>query len=314
MKVYSLRTIAALSLLMILGNARAAVFDWEATHVADHMMALRCYLPDSLVQARAIIVLVPGMNGDGRSQANDAEWMGLAQRTGCALIGCCIKGGQGGIYHEVIQWSGDLFLKGAGEIARMSNHPELDTAPLGFWGISAGGQWNYNFACWKPERTFAFVVNKGAYYQGIPTPALRKVPALWIAGGKDTDERIGNITSLYAENRRKGAPWGLLIEPGGNHAVGRSKEIGMAFLEEALALRVEETGQFHPVEAGAGWLGSFQGFEITKNISTDFGAATNTWLPGRNTAELWKCISLGIPAVGAENHNFQNPHPSTQKP
>jgi hypothetical protein len=287
----SLPIIALLQMALVLGSAKAIVVDWESTRSADHQVDLRCYLPDDLHQVRAIIVLVPGMNGDGRSMANDPEWMGLAQRNGCALIGCSIKGIQGAVYHQVVQWSGDLFLRGIGELATKSNHPELKNVPLGFWGHSAGGQWNYNFACWKPERTFAFIVNKGAYYQGTASQVVRRIPSLWIAGGKDTDERIGNITSLYAENRRKGAAWGLLIEPATDHAVGRSKEIGVAFLEEALALRVDAEGRLHPVEGGTGWLGNLQTGQISKNTTQDSGPVNQAWLPGEKTAELWKAVS-----------------------
>jgi hypothetical protein len=293
MRTYSLSFLAAINLLIAISNVQARVVDWEAPPFSDHQMSLRCYLPDGLFQARAIIVLVPGMNGDGRSMSNDPQWMELAQRTGCALIGCYIKGSHGGSYYEVNHWSGDLFLKGLGELARVSNHSELNKAPLGFWGHSAGGEWNYNFACWKPQRTFAFIANKGAYYHGIATPSLREVPALWISGAMDTDERIGNITSLYAENRRRGAPWGLLIEPRVGHAIGRSKEIGIAFLEEALALRVDTTGQIKPVDPGAGWLADLQNNTLFKNPTPDFGAVMLTWLPGEKTSDLWKSIMLG---------------------
>jgi|APCry1669189034_1035192.scaffolds.fasta_scaffold17736_2 hypothetical protein len=285
--------IAAFSSLLISSEATAAIFDWEAPRTSDHVMALKCYLPEGLESARAIIVVVPGLNADGRSQALDKEWSLLAQRTGCALIGCFIKGSQGGSYYEVNNWSGDLFLKGLRELARLSNHSEIESAALGFWGHSAGGQWNYNFACWKPNRTFAFIANKGAYYQGTTTAIVREVPALWIAGEKDTDERIGNITSLYAENRRRGAPWSLLIEPAVNHAVGRSKEIGMTYLEDALSLRINPGGHLHPVDGSIGWLGNFQNHEVVKNTALDYGPATNTWLPGKPTADLWRSISLG---------------------
>ncbi len=292
---------AAFSLLLIFNKANAAVFDWEAPLTDDHVMALKCYLPDGLERARAIIVLVPGLNADGRGLANDPQWMKLAQRTGCALIGLSNRGNQGGSYYEVEHWSGDLFLKGIAELARNSNHPELENLSLGFWGHSAGGQWNYNFACWKPQRTYAFIANKGAYYHGIPTPALRKVPALWIAGGKDTDERIGNITSLYAENRRKGAPWGLLIEPEVNHAVGRSKEIGMAFLEDALFLRTDPKGNLHTLKGETGWLGNFRECGVEPNVASGFGPVTNTWLPGQNSANLWNKISSSNCPVPVKN-------------
>jgi pimeloyl-ACP methyl ester carboxylesterase len=37
--------------------------------------------------------------------------------------------------------------------------------------MSAGGQFNYEFAAWKPDRVAAFVVNKGGiYYTAKGTP------------------------------------------------------------------------------------------------------------------------------------------------
>jgi hypothetical protein len=293
----SLLVSLALCWVLSASPGAAAVVDWEAPPVADHRVALRCYLPDGVPRVRAILVLVPGLNADGRSLVHDADWMGLAGRTGCALIGCSMRGSEGGAYYDAGRWSGGCFFRGLGELAHLSAHPELHDVPLGFWGHSAGGQWNYNLACWKPERTFAFIANKGAYYDTPANPDVRLIPALWIAGEKDTDERIGNITSRYAESRRRGAPWGLLLEAEVNHAAGRSKEIGMAFLEEALALRVDEGGRFHPVEAGAGWLGDFRNNEVEKNTSSNFGPVTMAWLPGPNTAQLWQSLSRGATAV-----------------
>ena len=42
-----------------------------------------------------------------------------------------------------------------------SLHPEVASAPLLLWGMSAGGEFNYEFTVWKPERVAAFIVNKG---------------------------------------------------------------------------------------------------------------------------------------------------------
>jgi poly(3-hydroxybutyrate) depolymerase len=314
MRYHLAGALAGFLILMSQETASSAVFEWEAKPAADHVMALRCYLPDGLEKVCAIVVLVPGMNGDGRSLVNDAQWVAFAQRMKCALIGCSIKGSQGAVYHEVTNWAGAQFLKGVKELAHTSNHSELETVSMGFWGHSAGGQWNYNFACWKPERTFAFIVNKGAYYQGVSTTALREIPSLWIAGAKDTEERIGNITSLYAENRRKGAPWGLLIEPTVNHAAGRSKEIGMAFLEDVLPLRIDAGGHLHPITGGSGWLGNFQSHEVYKNSTPDYGALTATWLPGKSTADIWRSISMGVPSNMRENQDLPQPPPAAQKP
>ena len=61
--------------------------------------------------------------------------------------------------------------------------PKLADAPLLLWGMSAGGEFNYEFAAWKPERVVAFVVNKGnVYYTGLASDAARRVPGLLFTG------------------------------------------------------------------------------------------------------------------------------------
>ena len=57
------------------------------------------------------------------------------------------------------------------------------------WGMSAGGQFDYEFASWKPERVVAFVVNKGGIYYTALTPrATREVPALLFIGGNNFED------------------------------------------------------------------------------------------------------------------------------
>ena len=61
------------------------------------------------------------------------------------------------------------------------------------WGMSAGGEVNYELAAWKPERIAAFVVNKGNfYYTGIASKATRAVPAVtWIPARRESTPRRG---------------------------------------------------------------------------------------------------------------------------
>ena len=161
--------------------------------------------------------------------------------------------------------------------------------------MSCGGMFSYNFACWKPERTFAFVTNKGPEYDAQATSVVRQIPSLWIAGALDTERRMENITSLYAENRRRGAAWGLIVEPALGHVEGHSKELGITFFEEVLAQSFGSDGKFKRIDPGMGWLADFQTKEISKNSTADFGPRGFTWLPGEMTADLWKAIMLGLP-------------------
>ena len=91
------------------------------------------------------------------------------------------------------------FLDALGAFADKSHHPEIATAPLLLWGMSAGGEFNYEFVAWKPERVVAFVVNKGGiYYTALAPKAARDVPGVLFVGGKDLESRTSTITGLFA--------------------------------------------------------------------------------------------------------------------
>lgn len=276
-----------LACMALAASLHAATFDREEKPEADHVTAFRLYVPDSLKKIRSVIVLTPGLNGDGRRMADDPAWRALAERTQSALLATFMKGAAGGSYYEAEKWSGKILLNALDRMAKESGHPELAKVPLALWGHSAGGQFNFNFANWKPERVAAFVVNKGGYYGDTIRPGTRQIPALWILGTKDTELRVKAITGKYEAGRKLGALWALVPEAGVDHGTGRSKEIGMVFLEEALAARVDNKGMLHPANPQDGWLGDHKTQAVEKNSRPDKGSKDISWLPGESTARLW---------------------------
>ena len=180
----------------------------------------RLWMPDGVDRVQATLVLVPGSNGDGRPMADDPFWQEFATQQQLALVACRFTDKP----HDQIVHRG-IRQRVARAAARRcstrstarlaSKHPELATAPLLLWGMSAGGQFDYEFVAWKPERVAAFVVNKGGiYYTALAPKAAREVPGLLFIGEKDLDSRINTISGLSAVNRRGGALWALTEEPG----------------------------------------------------------------------------------------------------
>ena len=134
---------------------------------------------------------------------------------------------------NVSQGSGQALLDALTRFANRSQHPEIANAPLFLWGMSAGGQFNYEFMAWKPERVAAFVVNKGGiYYSALVSSAARDVPGILFVGGKDLEFRTNTIVGLFAVNRRGGALWALAEEPAAAHIVGRSRDMALIFFED----------------------------------------------------------------------------------
>ena len=256
----------------------------------------KLWMPNDAAPVQAIAVLVPGSNGDGRGQVDDPVWQAFAVKHKLALVGVRLTDkphDQGFIeeYVNVSQGSGQAFLDAMTAFATRARHPELATAPFLLWGMSAGGEFNYEFVCWKPERVVAFVVNKGnIYYTALAPASARQVPGILFTGGKDLEFRTSTITGLFAMNRRGGALWALAEEPSAGHVVGRSRDVALVLFEDALALRIGAGSALKPIAEKSGFLGdlkakTFQalGEEKVPNYPT-------AWLPTARVAERWQWL------------------------
>ena len=226
----------------------AAPFDVAAASGANpganyDKAEFRMWYPPDVANVRAVAVLVPGSNGDGRNQVDEAGWREFAVKNKVALVGVRLTDkphDQNFIeeYANASRGTGQALLDALTALAAKSKHPEVATAPLLLLGMSAGGQFNYEFVGWKPERVAAFVVNKGGiYYSALLPAAARAVPGILFVGGKDLEFRTSTIVGLFAVNRRAGARWALAEEPGAAHVVGRSSDLTKIFFEDVLRLR-----------------------------------------------------------------------------
>jgi hypothetical protein len=178
-----------------------------------------------------------------------------------------------------------------GKFGSRTQHPELSNVPLLFWGMSAGGQFDYEFAAWKPERVVAFVVNKGGIYYTALTPrATREVPALLFIGGKDLESRVNTITGLFALNRRGGALWALTEEPNAAHVVGRSRDLSIVFFDDVLAQRLGDGTTLKPLIEKNGFVGDYHAKTTSPLGETKLPAYPTSWLPTDRVAKAWLSV------------------------
>ena len=260
--------------------------------VADY----RFWTPPSVPSVRALLVLVPGSNGDGRNMAEDTVWQQFATKNKLAIVACHFKDkphDQNFIedYVQVSHGSGQALLDAIGKLATRSQHPELTTVPILLWGMSAGGQFDYEFAVWKPERVAAFVVNKGGIYYTALTPReTRNTPAILFTGGKDLESRRTTITGLFELNRRGGALWAIAEEPSAAHIVGRSRDLSMVFFEDVLRLRLADGGALKALSDSSGYVGDPHTQTIqAANVGKPPQYPT-AWLPTERVAKAWQAV------------------------
>jgi dienelactone hydrolase len=180
-------------------------------------------------------------------------------------------------------------------LAKQSNHAEVATAPLLLWGMSAGGEFNYEFAAWKPERVVAFVVNKGnVYYTALASDAARRTPGILFTGEKDLAFRVDAIAGLFAINRRAGALWAYAQEPGVGHEVAHSREFALVFFDEMLNARLDDAGRLKPLDEKTGLFGDSKGQTVQPVGDTKPPSAYPvSWLPTARVAHAWQAVLAG---------------------
>jgi dienelactone hydrolase len=255
----------------------------------------RLWIPEGNGVLRAAVILVPGSNGDGRPQAEDAEWQAFATGHRLALIGCRFTDkphDQNFIeeYVNVSHGSGQALETALRSLGERSRHPELASIPLLLWGMSAGGEFNYEFVAWKPDRVAAFVVNKGGiYYSALLPQAARNVPGMLFVGGKDLESRINTITGLFAVNRRAGALWALAEEPSAAHIVGRSMELAKLFFEDIMSARVS-TSPMKTMSEKEGFIGDPREKAFHPAGTAPLPNYSTAWLPTARVARAWQAM------------------------
>lgn len=271
-----------------------------ATSNFDHA-DFRLWLPEGDGPLKGIVVLVPGSNGEGRRMADDTLWQSFAKRNRTALVATRFtdKPHEQNFLEDYVQvsgGSGQALIDAIDSLATRAKHPELKTAPLFLWGMSAGGQFDYELTAWKPERVAAFVVNKGGiYYSALVPRAAREVPGLLFIGGKDLESRIATITGLFAVNRRAGALWALTEEPSVGHAIARSAALGAMFFEDVMSLRLGADGTLKPLAEKDGWYGDIHAKTISAAGAQKAPVAPTAWLPTERLAKAWLAVITDTP-------------------
>jgi hypothetical protein len=257
--------------------------------------AFRFWSPAYQQPIRGVIVLVPGFSQDGRGMIDNSAWQGLARKYRLALVSCYLQGGD---YHDAMRGTGDALLEALKEFADKASHAEVSQAPLLLYGESAGGQFNYNFTLWKPERVMAFVVNKGAYYdRDEPDSRMCSVPGLFFLGSKDSELRINAITEIWTVGRKLGALWALAPQPNSGHEFSKTPPVARVFFEGVLknclpdeSLSSDDNALMKPMQENQGWLGDLATHQIHDGSSDIEPNRAQAWLPDQASAAAWKAF------------------------
>ncbi len=268
----------------------------------------RLWMPPDIKALQGTIILMPGSNGDGRELIDEKLWQKLARKYGFALLGCYFTDHD----HENMmienyvnakEGSGQALIDVLIKLSEKTNHNELATAPLLLWGHSAGGEFNYEFLCWKPGRVLAFVVNKGGFYYSALAPMeARNVPGLFFTGEKDLEARSNIVKGIFSMNRRAGALWAFAEEPGAGHEPGQTLKLACVFFDEVIPLRLNKLlqntatdGYMRTIAADSGCLGDYYEKKVVSSAESRIKNYPCSWLPSLKFAEAWQLFLKKIP-------------------
>jgi len=263
-------------------------------------------LPHAAVRVRAIIVVLQW--GLGTWLYEDPSWRQLADdlRCGFLRLGVSNHGGPADplelpVAQQAVRnaslGGAEGVLRVLNELARDTGHAELRDAKLLFWGHSAAASFGTTFAAMHPTRTVAFV-RYHSHLRGLPVDlaTIARIPALIMAGEKDTGAGVEDSETLWKSGRNLAAPWTFAIEPGGTHGsfeeLKKANELALPWVAAVIEQRLSKDGtDLRPVDETAGWLTSTTSGETAPAESFKGPKKEASWLPNEASLRGWRVVT-----------------------
>jgi len=266
------------------------------------------WIPPGLETVRAIIVHQHGC-GEGSSKssitaAHDLHWQTLARKHDCALLGPSFRQWQDqdcSLWADPQYGSDMVFLESLQELAELSNHPEIATAPWCLWGHSGGGSWASRMHLRYPANIVAIWFQSGTAFlrDGFDlnkvSESVFEVPMMANPGVEEQGhERFAGAwdgsLAMFKAYRSRGAPIGFAPDPATGHETGDSRYLAIPFFDACLDLRLPDqlNGKLKKIDPNTGWLAEPLSTELPRPATSFSGDRANAvWLPNESVAHAW---------------------------
>jgi len=221
-------------------------------------------------EPRAILVLCPGENGNGRELIKRAEWRSFAEKEHLLLVGIHFESphdllflGKGYFYAE--QGSGNLLLKAIDNVCKK-------TLPILMYGSSGGAHFVSSFANWHSERVIAWCAYSAGWWEPPHTNVTTNCGI--IACGEADGVRYDASLAYFRQGRALGKHWTWVSLMDAGHEWSPALE---AFSRFYFAAVVNQ-------QAKGIW------YDVMKKTSCNGYPAHPTlavWLPNADVAKVW---------------------------
>ncbi|MCS6245815.1 MAG: hypothetical protein H2172_18455 [Opitutus sp.] len=230
----------------------------------------------SLIPVHGVLILLPGMNGDGKILITEKAWLDFAKNQGLGLMGVSFSSppallysnpAKGYYYPE--QGSGAALLAGLNKIYGKD-------VKILLYGFSGGAQFGSRFAELYPNRMLSWAAYSASFWKAPNSATLTTAPGI-VACAEFDAERYGPSFAYFQQGRRKDARWTWVsIGNVGHMRHKRFEEFVRAYFAAVL------DGKFDHAQ----WLDA----ETKQPTSEDerlLNPALSAWLPTPEVADLW---------------------------
>ncbi|MDX1429058.1 MAG: carboxypeptidase regulatory-like domain-containing protein [Rhodothermales bacterium] len=185
--------------------------------------------------------------------------------------------------------SDQLLVSTLQEAATLSGRPELATAPLLLYGMSAGASEASGFTVRNPERVAALFLKVPALVESPFTGEALSIPAYIVQAEFDAFVDNDGIATTFETNRRAGALWALAMEPGVPHhsLSSTQRALTINWMREIVQLRLRSVGVLSRLVDADGWVGDRASGKIAAWGELDGDPASMSWFPSYESARAW---------------------------
>ena len=230
---------------------------------------------------KAVLVLAPGYNGNGRRLVCDPVWQAFAKKRNLDLIGLSfasevedLRNGKG--YYYAHNGSGKTLLKGI--------HKLFDKSmPVLLYGFSGGAHFASRFVEWKPEIVITWCAYSAGWWEKPESSEI--MPPGIIACGKD-DSRLNASLSYFKQGRALGRPWLWIGIPKSGHFPDKRVEV---FIRDYFSIILKEKEFINPSKNGQ-WITMDNGDRLKERFIGKNDSNT-AWLPSRKLLGKWRKLN-----------------------
>lgn len=224
-------------------------------------------------EARATLVLCPGLNGCGKELVDSPAWSDFARQEKLNLLGLSFASDPGPDdrgYFRANTGSGMLLLNG------ISKAFGPESKPLLFYGFSRGAQFVYSFVTWRPQGMLAWCAYSATEWE---EPARTVASAKGIIACGDQDEsNYSRSMFQFLKGRSMEMPWTWVSLHNQGHSLSKPLD---DFLRAYFKVLLDN-------RSGPGmWLDVDTKIPLT-NAAVAARPTLATWLPDDTSASIWR--------------------------